>query len=131
VSSRRQQQFADFIRDEVSQILMYEMKDPRLGLVSITRVEMSPDLRYARVFVSVYGDEEKRQETLQALTGASGFIRRLLAPRVHARHIPEVSFRIDRSMEHAEAISRTLQNLDDIGSDDQTETASDDSEGRE
>jgi ribosome-binding factor A len=111
MSSRRQQQVGDFVRDEISQILMYDMKDPRLGLVSIMRVEMSPDLRYARVFVSVYGDEDERQNTLRALSGAAGYIRRLLAPRIHARHIPELSFRLDRSMEHAESISRALNQI--------------------
>jgi ribosome-binding factor A len=127
MSSRRQQQVGDFVRDEISQILLYDMKDPRLGLVSLTRVEMSPDLRYARVFVSVYGDEDERQDTLRALSGAAGYIRRLLAPRIHARHIPELSFRLDRSMEHAESISRALNQIQQ----DERATESDAGESRE
>jgi ribosome-binding factor A len=111
MSSRRRQQVADLIRDEVSEILTYEMKDPRLGMVSITRVEMSPDLRYATLFTSVYGDEDEQQSTLQALSGASGYIRRLLAPRLRIRHIPTVRFRLDHSMEHAEQITRTLHDI--------------------
>jgi ribosome-binding factor A len=111
MSSRRRQQVADLIRDEVSEILATEMKDPRLGLVSITRVEMSPDLRYATIHTSVYGDEDEQQETLQALSGASGFIRRLIAPRLRIRHIPAIRFRLDHSMEHAEQITRTLNEL--------------------
>jgi ribosome-binding factor A len=111
MSSRRRQQVADLIRDEVSEILAMEMKDPRLGMVSITRVEMSPDLRYATIHTSVYGEEEEQQETLQALSGASGYIRRLLAPRLRIRHIPSIRFRLDHSMEHAEQITRTLNEI--------------------
>lgn len=111
MSSRRRQQVGDLIRDEVSEILAYEMKDPRLGMVSITRVDMSPDLRYATIFVSVYAEDEDQHATLEALTGASGFIRRLLAPRLRIRHIPSISFRLDNSMEHAEQITRTLNEL--------------------
>lgn len=111
MSGRRRQQVADLIRDEVSEILTYEMKDPRLGMVSITQVDMSPDLRYATIYASVYADEAEQQETLRALSGASGFIRRLLAPRLRIRHIPAISFRLDSSMEHAEQITRTLNEI--------------------
>jgi ribosome-binding factor A len=111
MSTRRRKQVADLIRDEVSEILATEMKDPRLGMVSITRVEMSPDLRYATLFASVYGDDAEQQDTLQALSGASGFIRRILAPRLRIRHIPSIRFRLDHSMEHAEQITRTLHDI--------------------
>jgi ribosome-binding factor A len=112
MTSRRRKQVADLIRDEVSEILASEMKDPRLGMVSITRVEMSPDLRYATLLTSVYGDESEQQETMQALSGASGYIRRLLAPRLRIRHIPSIRFRLDHSMEHAEQITRALNEIE-------------------
>ncbi|HUZ02161.1 MAG TPA: 30S ribosome-binding factor RbfA [Thermomicrobiaceae bacterium] len=111
--SRRQEQLADFLRDEISEIMQRELKDPRLGFASITRVELSPDLRYARVFVSVLGTDEDLDATLKALTGAAGFIRRLLLPRMHVRHVPELTFRSDRSMEHAEQIARALNAIRD------------------
>jgi ribosome-binding factor A len=111
MSSRRRQQVGDLIRDEVSEILATEMKDPRLGMVSITRVEMSPDLRYATLNTSVYGSEDEKMETIQALSGASGYIRKLLAPRLRIRHIPSIRFRLDESMEHAEQITRTLNEI--------------------
>lgn len=111
MSSRRQEQVADFLRDEVSEIITREMKDPRLGFVSLTRVELSPDLRYAKVFISVFGSEEEREATLRALTGAAGFVRYQLKPRMRIRHVPEISFQLDRSMEHAEEVARTLKKI--------------------
>ncbi|MDQ3548518.1 MAG: 30S ribosome-binding factor RbfA [Chloroflexota bacterium] len=112
MSGRRRERVSDLLRDEVSEIIQREMSDPRLGFVSITRVELSPDLKYARMFISVMGSEEERASSLVALNNASGFIRRLLAPRLRMRVIPEVSFRLDRSMEHAENIARILHDLE-------------------
>lgn len=111
MNSLRQQRVAEFLRDEISDIIRREMRDPRLGFVSITRVEVSPDLRYAKVFASVYGSEEEQAATIDALNGATGFIRRLLKPRMRIRHIPELTFRLDRSMEYAEQVTRTLNEL--------------------
>lgn len=113
MTTRRQEQVATFLREEISEIIQRELKDPRLGFVSITRVEVSPDLRYARAFVSVFGSEEEREATMQALTSAAGFIRHLLKPRMHIRHVPEVSFRADRSMEYAEQVARALHEVHD------------------
>lgn len=112
MSDRRQERVADLIRDEVSQIIQHEMDDPRLGLISITHVEMSPDLRYARLFVSVYGPENEQRDALVALNNASSFIRRTLAPRIRMRVLPDISFRLDRSMAHAESIARILRELE-------------------
>jgi ribosome-binding factor A len=118
MSGRRQERVGDLIRDEVSEIIRREMNDPRLGFVSITRVELSPDLRYARLFISVFADESERRQTLEVLNKASSFIRRTLAPRLRMRTIPELSFRLDHSMEHAENIARILRELetDDVSS---------------
>jgi ribosome-binding factor A len=112
MSGRRQERVGDLIRDEVSEIIQREMNDPRLGFVSITRVELSPDLRYARLFVSVFADETARKQALVALNNASGFIRRVLAPRLRMRTIPELTFRLDQSMEHAENVARILRDLE-------------------
>ena len=112
MSDRRQERVADLIRDEVSLIIQQEMDDPRLGMISVTHVEMSPDLRYARLFVSVFGSEAEQRDALVALNNASRFIRRTLAPRVRMRVLPELSFRLDRSMAHAESIARLLRELE-------------------
>lgn len=112
MSTRRQAQVADFLQEEISAIMRREMNDPRLGMASITRVEMSPDLRYARVFVSVLGSQEEQQATLKGLQHAAGYIRHLLKPRMHIRHIPQLVFKEDHSLEHAAEIARTLRVLD-------------------
>jgi ribosome-binding factor A len=112
MSGRRRERVGDLLRDEVSEIILREMSDPRLGFVSITRVEMSPDMKYARFFVSVFGSDDEQASTLVALNNATGYIRRLLAPRLRMRIIPELSFRLDRSMEHAENVARILRELE-------------------
>jgi ribosome-binding factor A len=112
MSGRRRDRVGDLLRDEVSAIIQREMDDPRLGFVSITRVELSPDLRYARLFVSVFGPDDEQKRTIVALNNAAGFIRRTLAPRLTMRAIPELSFRLDHSMEHAETVARLLKQLE-------------------
>jgi len=111
MNSLRQQRVAEFLRDEISEIIRRELRDPRLGFVSVTRVEVSPDLRYAKVYASIYGSPEEQVVAIDALNGAAGFIRKTLKPRMRTRHIPELTFRLDRSMEHAEQVTRTLNQL--------------------
>jgi ribosome-binding factor A len=110
--SRRTRQVGEFLKEELSDIIRREVKDPRIGFFSVTMVEMSPDLRTARVYVSVLGSDEERVETLAALRSASGFIRHHLKPRLRMRQIPELDFRGDRSMEHAAEIAQAISQLD-------------------
>lgn len=109
--TRRTQQMGEFLREEVTDIIRTELDDPRLGFWTITHVEVSQELRSARIFVSVLGTEQERKDTLTALRGAAGFIRTHLKPRMRTRIIPDLDFRDDRSMEHAEEIDRTLRQL--------------------
>ncbi|MGA7672733.1 MAG: 30S ribosome-binding factor RbfA [Nitrolancea sp.] len=111
MSSRRQQQVAEFLREEISEIMLRELKDPRLGLVSITHVDVSPDLRHARAFVSVLGTDDEFAAAVTALNGAAGFVRHVLKPRMHTRHIPEISFVADYSMRRAEQMTKTLNEI--------------------
>jgi ribosome-binding factor A len=110
--SRRTRQVGDLLREELTDIIRTEVKDPRIGFFSITHVEVPTDLRSARAYVSVLGTEEERTDTLAALRSAAGFIRFHLRPRLHMRQIPELEFRDDRSMEHAEQIARALRSID-------------------
>ncbi|MGH2535689.1 MAG: 30S ribosome-binding factor RbfA [Thermomicrobiales bacterium] len=109
--SRRTRQVGEFLREQLSDIIRTEVKDPRIGFFSVTHVEMTPDLRLARVYISVLGSEDERTATLTALRSAAGFIRHHLKPRLRMRQIPELEFRDDRSMEHAEQIAQALRNL--------------------
>lgn len=109
--SRRTQQVGELLREEVTDIIRREVKDPRIGFFSITRVDVPPDLRTGRVYVSVLGTEEERTATLAALRSAAGFIRFHLKPRLRMRQIPDLEFRDDRSMEHAEQIGHVLREL--------------------
>jgi len=90
----------NLIRQEISELLKRQVKDPRLGgFVAVTEVSASPDLRHAKVFVSCLGDKGEKQEVLTVLTAASGFFRNELAKRLRLRHIPELSFQWDDSIE--------------------------------
>jgi ribosome-binding factor A len=109
--SRRLEQVADLLRAELSDLLRRELQDPRVGFVTITGVEVSPDLRNARVHVSCYGDEQAQQESIRALRHAAGFLRRALNERVRLRTIPQLDFRLDRSMAEAEQVQRALRQL--------------------
>ena len=109
--SRRTRQVGEFLREELTDIVRREVKDPRIGFFSLTHVDVSTDLRSARVYVSVLGTDDERSETLAALRSATGFIRHHLRPRLRLRQIPDLDFRDDRSMEYAEQIGRTLRDL--------------------
>ncbi len=109
--TRRTRQVGEMLREELSDIIRREVKDPRIGFMSITSVEVPPDLRSARVYVSVLGTDEEREKTLEALRSAAGYIRHILKPRLRMRQIPELEFRDDRSMEYAEQISSALREI--------------------
>lgn len=106
--TRRTQQVGELLRGEIDDIIRREVKDPRIGFFSITRVEVPTDLRSARVYISVLGSDEERQKTIDALRQAAGYIRFQLKPRLRMRQIPELDFRDDRSMEYAQEISEVL-----------------------
>ena len=100
--TRRTERLNDLLREEISQVLQHQVRDPRLGgLLSITRVDISPDMRYARVFVSILGSEEEKDRALQGLVRAQGFFRRELARRLNLRRTPLLSFHRDDSIEEA------------------------------
>ena len=113
--TRRTQRLNELIREEISDILRRQVKDPRLGcFLSVTHVDTSSDLSSAKVFVSIMGSEEEKVSTLEGLTAAAPFLRRELNSRVTLRRIPELSFRRDDSLEQG---SRVLDLLKQIGDD--------------
>ncbi|MBI2852314.1 MAG: 30S ribosome-binding factor RbfA [Chloroflexi bacterium] len=110
--SYRIERVNSLIRQEISQLLQREVKDPRLGsFIAITEVSTAPDLKHARIYVSHLGSEMEKQETLKALTAAAGYFRRELAKVLKLRYIPELSFHWDNSIEQADRISRILDHV--------------------
>lgn len=98
-------------QQEIATIIHRELKDPRLGFVTITRVELSKDLAYAKVSYSCLGSAEERQRSEEALEHSAGFIRGLLKKRFHLKIIPAIQFRYDESIAGAIALSETLNQL--------------------
>ncbi|KPJ61406.1 MAG: hypothetical protein AMJ46_01590 [Latescibacteria bacterium DG_63] len=113
MSSQRMQRVGDLLRQEISEIMRRRMKDPRLDFLTVTFVEVSSDLRYAKVYMSSPGTEEELADRLKVLAKAAGFIRSELFKRVTLKFIPELSFRADRSIEHSVRISQVLRELQD------------------
>lgn len=100
----------ELIQQELSYLLAREMKDPRLEFVSVTRVELSDDIKYAKVYISAYGGGDQK-EIMEALEGAAGFIRGQLGKRLKIKQVPQLSFRFDESAEHGVKISKLLRDL--------------------
>jgi ribosome-binding factor A len=101
------------IQQELMELLQREMKDPRLGFATITRVETARDLGHARVFVSVYGSEEDRARSMSALQDAAPWLRRKLAERLTIRTVPELSLRRDDSIEAGDRVLKLLREIEE------------------
>jgi ribosome-binding factor A len=102
----------ELIAAELSELLRTRVKDPRVGFASITHVEVSGDLRHAKVFVSVMGNAEEQAETMKALRHASGFLRHELATRIVLRYMPELVFKLDTSIEEGARILALIQQVE-------------------
>jgi ribosome-binding factor A len=96
------------LKREISRILVGELKDPRIGAVTVTRVSAAPDLTFARVYVQLLGAEDERAATLEGLEAAKAFIRTGLGQRLRIKRVPELRFERDRSLEHAIRIEELL-----------------------
>ncbi len=98
--TRRSERTSKLIQREISGLLNREVNDPRLSeLISITKVSLSPDFKYAKIFVSILGNETSRKDMLAGFNAASGFLRRELASRLRLRYVPQLSFHYDDSIE--------------------------------
>jgi ribosome-binding factor A len=101
------------MKQEIADILMRKIKDPRIGFVTVTDVEVSHDLRNAKVFVSIYGDENSKNDTLEGLQSAIPFIRSELAGRMRLRCVPELLFRFDPTLERGAHIMDLLRTIEE------------------
>jgi len=98
------------IQKEVSDIIRNSIKDPRIPeMVSVTRVEVTRDLRYAKVYISIYGTDEEKKNAMNALKGAAGFVRREIGQRIQLRYTPEIVFKADNSIEQGMHISKLIE----------------------
>jgi ribosome-binding factor A len=111
VQGKRLERVNQLVKEEISLLLQRELKDPRLGFVTVTEVDVTPDLRQAKVYCSVLGSEEQWVSSFRALVSARGFIRNWLRRHLALRATPELSFRPDRSMEHAARMQTLLAEL--------------------
>lgn len=111
VPGRRAERLADQIRTEVAGMISTELKDPRIGFSTVTRVEVTGDLHHSRVYVSVLGSGEAQQQSLEGLTSAVGYMRHELGHRLRLRRVPELAFVLDHGPEENERLEILLRKL--------------------
>ncbi|MCC3381306.1 30S ribosome-binding factor RbfA [Paenibacillus farraposensis] len=100
------------IKKELSQLIQTDLKDPRIGFITVTGVDVTNDLSQAKVYLSVLGDEEQKTSSLKALDKANGYLRSELGKRIRLRHIPELIFKIDESIAYGSRIEKLLSDID-------------------
>ncbi|EHQ91361.1 30S ribosome-binding factor RbfA [Desulfosporosinus youngiae] len=117
MSKHRPNRLAETLKEEISQLIRVELKDPRIGFVTLTSVDVADDLSHAKVYVSVLGTEEEGNASLNSLNRAAGFIRSEIGKRVRLRHTPSIVFKYDPSIQHGAHIAKLLK---DVGASDET-----------
>ena len=111
----RPERLGELIRQTVAAFLTGNVRDPRIGFVTVTKVEVSPDLGHARVWVSIMGTEEERARSLEGLGSAARFLRAQLSRELQLRTTPELHFELDRGLEHAARIDEVLRKIKEEG----------------
>lgn len=109
--SHRPERVSEMVRQAVGAFLTGDVRDPRIGFVTVTGVDVSPDLSHANVRVSVMGTEEEKAKSLEGLASAARYLRAQLSKELHLRTSPELHFHLDRGLEHAQHIDRVLKEL--------------------
>ncbi len=110
---KRAERVSDQMKQEIADILMRKIKDPRIGFVTVTDVDLADDLRNAKVYVSVYGGDEEKKASLLGLKSASPFIRSELGKRIRMRYVPELLFRFDATVERGAHIMELLREIEE------------------
>ena len=104
----------DFLREEISMIIQREIKDPGLGFITIIDVKMTEDLKYAKVYYSVFGSEEEKERTAQALKRATSYIKHLLGDKMRMKYMPDIAFAYDTDQERAARIDEILKKVGNV-----------------
>jgi len=107
----RVQRVSQLLKEEIAHLLEREVKDSRIGVVTVTDVEVSRDLKHAKVFVSAAGNDERKAEVIEGLSSAAGFVRSRLGRELRIRRVPELHFAIDRTQERAARIAELLSEV--------------------
>lgn len=110
-AGRRPEQIGETVRQVVAEVLSREVRDPRVGFVTVTAVDVSGDLSHAKVLVSVMGDDAEKARALEGLRSAAGFLRTRLTKSLNTRTVPELHFALDRGVEHAARINALLADM--------------------
>ncbi|OOP56872.1 MAG: ribosome-binding factor A [Candidatus Brocadia carolinensis] len=108
MTSRRSERLAESIKQEVSKIILYELKDPRISFITVTKVEITPDLKNAKVYISILGDDGTRTKTLRAIEHAKGFIQSKVGAQLQIRYTPILTFCLDESVQKSLHISKLI-----------------------
>jgi len=111
MNKTRMSRVGEEIKKELSILLQRGLKDPRIGFVTVTDVEVSSDLQLAKVFVSIFGSEEERKASLAGLQKAKGYLRTEIGKRVKMRHIPDFTFKLDESIDYGSKIESILREI--------------------
>ncbi|MBF0429788.1 MAG: 30S ribosome-binding factor RbfA [Fibrobacteria bacterium] len=110
--TRRTDRVGDLIQREIGTVILQEIRDPRIGFVTISRVQVSQDLAFADVFVSVLGTEQEQQDSLAGLQSSASYLRKHLSLNMKTRTVPRLKFILDKGCEHSERINELLKNID-------------------
>lgn len=108
--SIRVSRIENFIKEEMSLLFLHKIQDPKIGLITITNVKVSPDLRHAKIYVSIY-DKEKRDSVLEKLSELKGYLRSELAGHIHFRHVPELHFFLDDTIDYVEKMEGIFKKI--------------------
>ena len=108
---KRSQRVQELLLEGISALIQKEVKDPRIGFATVTNVDLSDNLKYAKVYVSVFGTEKERMNTIEGLTRASGFIRSSLGKKLYLKHIPVLEFILDEIPDHVARINKIINDL--------------------
>lgn len=110
--SQRLERLSELLKEELGALLLSEVKDPRIGMATITAVEVSADLRHANIYLSIMGDRQQREQGIAGIESAKGFLRGELGKRLRMKYTPELHFRLDRSAEASRKVAKVFRRLE-------------------
>ncbi|EGW40444.1 MULTISPECIES: 30S ribosome-binding factor RbfA [unclassified Desulfosporosinus] len=111
MSKHRPNRLSETLKEEISQLILVELKDPRIGFVTVTSVDVANDLAHAKVYISVLGSEDEGKASLDTLNRAAGFLRTEIGKRLRLRHVPSIVFVYDPSIQHGAHIAKLLRDV--------------------